>query len=79
MTDIILLECPDGKKYRATLVPGGAYYVERFLTQLYPESSEMRYYCGICTTEKIKEQFTILAATKTDRIPNSEPIHDAWA
>ena len=52
MTDIILLECLDVKKYRATLVPGGAWYVERFLTQLYPESSKRSYYCGICTIEK---------------------------
>ena len=82
MTDILLLEGPDKNRYKATLVPGEAWYVENFLNRRSSDWWLSKLHAPWCsgilyTTEKLKETFSILAAGKTNKDPFSEYIHDA--
>jgi hypothetical protein len=77
MTDILLLEGPDGNRYKATQCPGDIWYVEDFLNMkssdwALSQRSALWWSGATCTTEKLKETFSILAAGKTDKNTNWE-------
>lgn len=78
MTDVLLLESPDGNRYKATLCLGQIWYVMPFFQQ-YRTFDYQKNYCGEYTTKNLKETFSILAATETDMHICWEPIHDAYA
>ena len=80
MTDVLLLESPDGNRYKATLCPGQIWYVMPFLGNIGNRKSECsKNYCGEYSTKNLKETFSILAATETDEHIFWDFIHDAYA
>ena len=80
MTDILLLEGPDGNHYKATQFAKGDWLVIQFLNRT--PSEWWRDLCGrqwiLNTTisdRKLKETFSILAATETETPPADLIIH----
>ena len=86
MNKILLLEGPDGNKYKGTLLQGGIWSVTTFANmrssiwwmterQGYSNNwnSDMFY-----TDEKLKETFIILAESETYIHPSNFIIHDAY-
>lgn len=73
MNKILLLEGPDGNRYKGTLLERGIWYVTTF--------ANMRssiWYSGVpYTDEKLKETFFILAESETYIHPSNFIIHDA--
>jgi hypothetical protein len=86
MNKILLLEGPDGNKYKGTLLQRGIWSVSTFANMrssiwwmterqgyYYNWNSDMSY-----TDEKLKETFIILAESETYIHPSNFIIHDAY-
>jgi hypothetical protein len=81
MARVLLLEGPEGNRYKGTLLSNGIWSVEPFLnlrslskwwkTQCYNHWREQATY----TNEKLNETFTILAETNTHIEPCATIIH----
>jgi hypothetical protein len=80
MTDIILLEGPDGFKYKGTQISEGVWNVESYLN--WKNSKWWEKQCSFIywrmtkkyTTAELKETFTILAASETYIEPRPEVV-----
>ena len=80
MTDIILLEGPDGNRYKGTQISEGVWDVESYLNWKNSKWWEKQG-CFIhwrmtkkYTTTELKETFTILAASETFIEPRPELV-----
>jgi hypothetical protein len=80
MTDILLLEGPDGNKYKGTQISEGIWSINSFLTR--NKSEWWRKQCSHIhwhmtkkyTTTEMKETFAILAASETYIEPRPEVV-----
>ena len=91
MTKVLLLEGPDGNRYRGTLLPEGVWYVDTFANMRssvwwktqYNKYDEYIPYnfvkswreYSLYTNEKLKEIFGILAESKTYIKPSNIIVH----
>lgn len=80
MTKILLLEGPDGNRYKGTLLSSDIWVVKTFanLTRSMWWETECDNYSGVSYTDKkLKETFGILAESETYIHPSNFIIHDA--